>query len=119
MKDKSKDKREEINDAVWKAIDKTINKFREHPYYFFTESDIHSYFYYALYSSEHEALTKDGKPMYCIHREYPTNCRYNKKELLDNTISEPCNLEGTSGSRGHYDMAVLDPDFINKVNSGK
>jgi hypothetical protein len=119
MKDESKDKRDEINVAVWKAIDKTINKFREHPYYFFTESDIHSYFYYALYSSKHEALTKDEKPMYCIHREYPTNFRYNKKELLDNTILEPCNLEGTSGSRGHYDIAVLDPDFINKVNSEK
>ena len=112
-------KKEEINEAVWKAINKTINKFRENPYYFFTESDIHSYFYYALYSSEHEALTKDGKPMYCIHREYPTNFRYNKEELLDNTILEACELEGILGSRGHYDIAVLDPDFINKVNSEK
>ena len=112
-------KKEEINEAVWRAINKTINKFREHPYYFFTESDIHSYFYYALYSSKHEALTKDGKQMYCIHREYPTNFRYNKKELLDNTISEPCELEGTSGSRGHYDIAVLDPDFIKSVNTEK
>jgi len=112
-------KKEEINEAVWRAINKTINKFRENPYYFFTESDIHSYFYCALYSSKHEALSKDEKQMYCIHREYPTNFRYNKKELLDNTISEPCELEGTSGSRGHYDMAVLDPDFIKNVNSEK
>jgi len=112
-------KKKEINEAVWKAINKTINKFRENPYYFFTESDIHSYFYCALYSSKHEALTKDEKQMYCIHREYPTNFRYNKKELLDNTISEPCELEGTSGSRGHYDIAVLDPDFIKSVNTEK
>lgn len=109
----------DINKAIWKAINKTINKFREHPYYFFTESDIHSYFYYASYSSKHTAPTKDGKPMYCVHREYPTNFRYNKKDLLDSQISKPCDLEGTLGSRGHYDIAVLDPDFINKVDSEK
>lgn len=112
-------KKENINKAVWRAINKTINKFREHPYYFFTESDIHSYFYYALYSTNHEELTKDKRRIYCIHREYPTNFRYNKKELLDNTISEPCKLEGNLGSRGHYDIAVLDPNFIKNVNSEK
>lgn len=110
-------KKEEINEAVWRAINKTINKFREHPYYFFTESDIHSYFYYALYSSKHEEQTADGKKIYCVHREYPTNFRYNKKELLDNAILEPCELEGILGSRGHYDMAVLNPEFIKTINS--
>jgi len=112
-------KNNNINEAVWKAINKTINKFRENPYYFFTESDIHSYFYYALYSSKHEEQTADGKKIYCVHREYPTNFRYNKKELLDNAILEPCELEGILGSRGHYDMAVLDPEFIKNINSEK
>ena len=111
--------REDLNDEVWRAINKTINKFREHPYYFFTESDIHSYFYHALYSTQHEVSTTDKKRIYCIHREYPTNFRYNKKKLLDNTISKPCELEGELGSRGHYDMAILDPDFIKNINSEK
>lgn len=112
-------KKEEINNAVWKAINKTINKFREHPYYFFTESDIHSYFYCALYSTKHEVRTVDKKKIYCIHREYPTNFRYRKKDLLNNEILKPYDLNDTSGSRGHYDMAVLDPDFIKNVNSEK
>jgi hypothetical protein len=112
-------KNKNLNEAVWKAINKTINKFRERPYYFFTESDIHSYFYHALYSTQYEVSTIDKKRIYCVHREYPTNFRYNKKELLNNTISEPCKLEGILGSRGHYDMAVLDPDFIKNINSEK
>jgi len=111
--------KEDLNDAVWGAINKTINKFREHPYYFFTESDIHSYFYHALYSSEYEVPTADNKRIYCIHREYPTNFRYKKSELLNIDFKEPYKLEGESGSRGHYDMAVLDPDFIKNINSQK
>ncbi len=112
-------KNKKINDAVWRAINRTINKFREHPYYFFTESDIHSYFYHALYSTKHEVSTIDKKRIYCIHREYPTNFRYRKKDLLNNEILKPYDLNDTSGSRGHYDMAVLDPDFIKNVNSEK
>lgn len=112
-------KNDNISNAVWKAINKTINKFREHPFYFFTESDIHSYFYYALYSKKHEVSTIDKKRIYCIHREYPTNFRYKKSELLNEDFKEPYELEGKLGSRGHYDMAVLDPDFIKNVNSEK
>ncbi len=112
-------KNKEINDAVWRAINKTINKFREHPYYFFTESDIHSYFYHALYSSDHEVSTIDGKRIYCIHREYPTNFRYKKSELLNKNFKKPYDLKNKLGSRGHYDIAVLDPDFIKNVNSEK
>lgn len=114
-------KNKEINDAVWRAINKTINKFREHPYYFFTESDIHSYFYHALYSSDHtESNINVGEiDIYCIHREYPTNFRYRKSELLKAGYDQPDNLNGQVGKRGNYDMAVLDPDFIKSANSEK
>lgn len=114
-------KSDNINDAVWRAINKTINKFREHPYYFFTESDIHSYFYHALYSSDHtESIINVGEiDIYCIHREYPTNFRYRKSELLKAGYDQPDNLSGQVGKRGNYDMAVLDPDFIKSANSEK
>lgn len=36
---------DQIKKSFWDAVRKTINKFREHPCYFFTESDIVSYFY--------------------------------------------------------------------------
>ena len=110
-------KNKNINDAVWRAINKTINKFREHPYYFFTESDIHSYFYHALYSTKHEVSTIDKKRIYCIHREYPTNFRYKKSKLLNKNYKKPYDLNKRKGKRGNYDIAVLDPVFIKNANS--
>ena len=103
--------KEELREAVWDAIRQTINKFREHPYYFFTESDIHSYFYYCLYSSKYE-VDRDGKRIYCVHREYPTNFRYSKAELLKEECTEPYPLNTRHGRRGNFDIAVLNPDFI-------
>ena len=38
---------------VRRAVKTSINKFREHPEYFFTEGDIHSYFLiYCIYRSQ-------------------------------------------------------------------
>ena len=70
----------EIEEIVKKGIKKTINKFRENPLYFFTESDLHSYFYYSIYSSKLEVV-KNNKRICLIHREYPTNFRYHKKKF--------------------------------------
>ncbi|MBL7117805.1 MAG: hypothetical protein ISS94_03355, partial [Candidatus Syntrophoarchaeum sp.] len=103
--------KEELEQAVWNAIRKTINKFREQPYYFFTESDIHSYFYYSLYSTKFEVVRED-KRIYCIHREYPTNFRYRKGDLLKPEYTEPYPLSKKIGDRGHFDIAVLNPEFI-------
>lgn len=110
-------KNKEINDAVWRAINKTINKFREHPYYFFTESDIHSYFYHSIYSSKYDVLTKDKEKIYCIHREYPTNFRYKKSELLNEDFKKPYDLSMEEGDRGNYDIAILNPKFVEDANS--
>ena len=109
--------KKDLNDAVWEAINRTINKFREHPYYFFTESDIHSYFYHSIYSSKYDVLTKDKERIYCIHREYPTNFRYKKSELLNEDFKEPYNLSMKEGERGNYDIAILNPEFIENANS--
>ncbi len=103
---------EEIQKAFWAAVKKTINKFREHPYYFFTESDIVSYFYYCLYNSSFEIPDKKGKRIYLAHREYPTNFRYDKKKLLDETFNKPYELKSKNGTRGNYDFALLNPEFV-------
>lgn len=108
---------DKINEKVWEAINSTINKFREHPYYFFTESDIVSYFYHKLYSTTHEQLTQDGKKIYLVHREYPTNFRYKKSELLKSSFKEPYSLDTKEGDRGNYDLAILDPNFVKNANS--
>ena len=99
----------DIKRRVGDAIRKTINKFREHPYYFFTESDIVSYLWMVLYHSKLDSL-KDKKRIYLVHREYPTNFRYRKDDL------KPGYKPSDKGSRGHYDLVVLNPDFV--INNG-
>ncbi|MFC1735521.1 hypothetical protein ACFL1X_05350 [Candidatus Hydrogenedentota bacterium] len=100
-----------VEEAVWDAILKTINKFREQPYYFFTESDLHSYFYHCLYNSKLECVRNDGKRVCLIHREYPTNFRFRKRDL-NNANCEVFALKGRKGDRGNYDFAVLNPEFV-------
>lgn len=107
----------ELKKRAWKAIKSTINKFREHPYYFFTEFDIISYFYHRLYSTNHEELTEDKKRIYLVHREYPTNFRYKKSELLNDNFTQPYPLINKEGDRGNYDLVILDPDFIRNADS--
>lgn len=102
-----------LNCAVKSSIKKTINKFREQPYFFFTESDIHSYFYHSLYCSSFKITKdKDKKEIYLVHREYPTNFRYNKKTMLER--DNPFNACENEGSRGHYDVAILNPVFVSQ-----
>lgn len=124
----------DIEAKVWDAIRKTINKFREQPYYFFTESDIVSYLWMSLYSSQLVANTHDNRPVYLVHREYPTNFRYDKKKLLEMeepyplikptpremalpNIAEPDAEELKApteprGTRGNYDLVILNPSFV-------
>lgn len=106
---------ETIHTEITRVIWKTVNKFRENPYYFFTESDIHSYFYYCIYSMKLEFI-KDNKRIYLVHREYPTNFRYRKKDLLNDNYVPP-SLDKKLGTRGHYDLAVLNPSFVEKASS--
>ncbi len=113
------DKINRIEGKVWEAINSTINKFREYPYYFFTESDIISYFYHRLYSTNHEQTTRDGKRIYLVHREYPTNFKYDKEKLLNEDFTEPYPLDSEKGQRGNYDFAILDPVFVQNADSEK
>jgi hypothetical protein len=107
---------DQIKKSFWDAVRKTINKFREHPCYFFTESDIVSYFYSCFYSSAFECLNDENKRIYLAHREYPTNFRYDKDKLTDDSF-EPYPLNGKKGSRGNYDFAVLNPDFVKNART--
>jgi hypothetical protein len=108
----------EITNATYRALKKTINKFKEHPYYFFTEADIRSYFYYCLYSSKHE-IKKDNERIYLVHQEYPTNFRYRKNDFRKAETSKYYELNLKIGRRGNYDMAIMNPEFVlnNKISS--
>ena len=95
----------ELNELVSDGIKRTVNKFREHPCIFFSEMDLHSYLYHCLYTTRFEAKTRDGVTTSCLHKEYPTNFRYSKKTMEDYGLSK-------KGVRGHFDFAVLNPQFI-------
>ena len=103
----------EIEAHTWDAVRKTINKFREQPYYFFTESDVISYLWMCLYSRKLEFPTRDGRPIYGVHREYPTNFRYDKPRLLEMDVPYP--LTDRLGTRGNFDLAVLSPEFVGRA----
>jgi hypothetical protein len=107
-----------LNSALSENIDKCIRilrmKFKEHPYNFFTESDAHSYLYYSFFRYGTPALKGLYKPItppkvktVLIHREYPTFFRYRQKDLR-----QCYDLNVKIGDRGHYDMVVLNPAFI-------
>lgn len=94
-----------IENAVFNGIKRTINRFRENPFYYFTEADIHS----SLHS---DIVRESSKIMYypindkyrvsIVHQEYPTFFRYYRKALITSGIHD-------SGIRGHYDLVILDP----------
>lgn len=105
---------EQMEEITFKAIRKIINKFRENPRYFFSESDLHSYFYHCVYSSKMEFLSKDELPIVAIHREYPTNFRYQKVDFKKGNMQKYAkNPFGEApDTRGNYDIAIINPDFI-------
>jgi len=101
-----------------KCIRILSEKFRKWPYNFFTESDAHAYLYYSFFRYGSPALkklyySKDRTKTVLIHREYPTSYRYSQKELIRYSLER---RKGTT--IGHYDMAVLNPTFIenHKIN---
>ncbi|MCW4016975.1 MAG: hypothetical protein NWF06_11450 [Candidatus Bathyarchaeota archaeon] len=95
----------DLKNVVFTGIKRTVNKFREHPCLFFTEMDIHSYLYHCLYSSKLEVNTKDRVVTTCLHKEYPTNFRFDKKSMRDYGLDR-------EGRRGNYDFVVLNPNFV-------
>lgn len=99
-----------MQDEIESCINSLAEKFLKWPYHFFTESDAHSFLYYYIFRSGPKTL-KQSYPTLdptikttLIHREYPTSFRY----LKDNMKL------ADKGGRGHYDLVILNPDFMIK-----
>ena len=89
------------------CISSLSHKFLKWPNNFFTESDAHSFLYYYIFRSGPKDLklfypTNDGSKTVLIHREYPTSFRFFKESME----------RDDRGGRGHYDLVVLNPEFI-------
>ena len=104
------DEENSLAQYVASRIKTTVNKFRENPEYFFTESDLHSYCYMKLFSSDLEIRLESKRNQFLVHREYPTNFRYSKEALFFPDYMEE-DLDSGTGSRGHYDLVVVSPEF--------
>lgn len=91
------------------AIKSLVRRFRNHPYAFYTETDMHCYLYHRLYSggvANGIYQTADGRDTILLHKEYPTYARYTRRE--NRTLQE----SDTGRRRGAFDICVWDPRFI-------
>lgn len=89
------------------TIKTIINQFYRKPFNFFNEHDFHQYCYHAFYrrkefSRQYATKDKDGKRTNILHPEYPTLKRFKRR---------PTSLD-PKGVRARYDMAILNPKFI-------
>ena len=75
----------DVEMLVYDGIRKTINRFRENPFFYFTESDIHASLHRDIMEGGSKELVhrKDGIAVSLVHLEYPTNFRYEKSKLLE------------------------------------
>ena len=108
--------------------------FKDQPYKFFTEHDIHTELAFLAkeYLSENEKLvakTEDGFLVNRVHHEYPTPFRcimrnYDFEVVPEEEFNQKRKaLKGFSARRGFIDLVVLNSDFIKSntlvVVSGK
>jgi hypothetical protein len=93
------------------AIKSLVRRFRNHPYVFYTESDMHCYLYHRLYSgglANGLYRTRDGKDTILLHKEYPTIARYHRRESGKLEESED------GRRRGAFDISIWDPRYISE-----
>ena len=116
--------KDQIEDAFVNGVRKTINRFRERPLNYFTESDIHSSLMKDIMEGNSKLLLfKDKKypEVSLLHNEYPTNFRYQKCRLKDGYSGTDEQIKGETlinikeGDRGNYDLTILNRDFVKEM----
>ena len=106
---KSPPKEVELVQNFERAVKNLVRRFLNHPYAFYTETDLHCYLYHRLYTGGvFNALykTSEGHDTILLHKEYPTVARYRRQE--DKTLKN----DPTARRRGAFDICVWDPRFI-------
>ena len=89
------------------ALHRLVESFWEEPYRYFTESDAVTSLWQWFAKRPGLARvykTKDGFETGLLHREYPTFFRFKR--------ADPSRRLEKSGSRGHYDLALVAPSYI-------
>ncbi len=108
-----------IDAVVAQSMKTSINRFREKPLLFFTEADIQTYLHKDLITGNTPHVTIEKGIISLIHREYPTNFRYEKSRLLagypDEELAQTDLTNKSIKSRGHFDLVVLNPEFLHSI----
>jgi len=89
-----------------KTIESLINQFHRKPHNFFNEHEFHAYCYHRFYRQKEfskQYTTLDGRKTNILKPEYPSIKRFSRERL---------EVLRKEGSRGHYDLAFLNPKFI-------
>jgi len=91
------------------CVNDLTETFLSTPYLFYTENDLHCYFYRLLSKQLEDSgfglyETLDKKRSGLLHKEYPTKKRYRQK-LLE---------EDPTGRRGHFDLCIWNPEEVSK-----
>ena len=104
-----------------KVLERLASAFGETPRKFFTEHDLHSHLYNLgekELESRHELFveSKDGFQVSLVHHEYPTPFRCDMSKKNFRLVEESDRTDkGRLFRRGHYDLVVLNPDFVNRA----
>jgi hypothetical protein len=105
-----------------KVLTRLESAFREAPRRFFTEHDLHSHLYRLVETelSDRGELffdTLDGHKASLVHHEYPTpfRCDMSKHGFRIARDEEPT-PKGGLYRRGHYDLVILNPDFVRRYD---
>ena len=104
--------------AVIDGIRRTINRFRENPFYYFTESDIHASLVRDILSGNSDKFylptTKDNLRLSMVHLEYPTNFKFSRSTAT--TFIEERTSEVIK-QRGNLDLVVLNAEVLKEIIS--
>ena len=96
---------ESYKKLIHESIKTIINQFHRKPDNFFNEHEFHSYCYHVFYRKREfskQYKTANREKTNILHPEYPTLQRFNRKRIK----VDP------KGKRARYDMAILNPAFI-------
>jgi len=106
------------NDVKNKIINELQAIFRKYPQQYFSEHDIHSVLYHLTQKQlKHHGATSQttlgGYNTSLVHHEYPTPFRCDMQGYKFRRAGEEERTpKGGLYKRGHYDLVILNPDFV-------
>ncbi|MBK6964906.1 MAG: hypothetical protein IPH20_13460 [Bacteroidales bacterium] len=119
-----------IKEAVFNGIRKTINRFREQPFLYFTEADIHASLSkdimdgnsnLFIIGKQLENRSNVKVPVSLVHHEYPTNFRYESFKMRSSGYGDDemhlTDINCLHGDRGNFDIVVLNQTFVEDLFS--